>query len=117
MQVKNISDIKYFTEKFDLMDYPFKHQFNYHPDAPIKTFTSPTTFMAEFMNCKVNSLPLLITEDNEMITDHVWPLVHKEKHKPEKSHPVCAPLNDSHACDSVPFGSYDERISTAAHKH
>ena len=86
MQVKNISDIKYFTEKFDLMDYPYKHELNYHPDAPVKMFTSPTTFMAEFMNCKVNSLPLLITEDNEMITDHVWPLVHKEKYKPEKSH-------------------------------
>ena len=34
----------------------------------------------------VHSLPLLVTKDRHLITEHVWPLLHKYKNKPQKTH-------------------------------
>ena len=86
MIVKNISNIEYFLKRADVIDISYRYHVKYHPEAPISTFDSPQTFVAEFRNCRVNSCPLLITEDGEMITEHVWPLLHKYKNKPEKTH-------------------------------
>jgi len=83
--VKNITSIKYFLDKHDIIDHPYNINVNYYSKVPSK-FTSNPTFMAEFNNCSVNCLPLLITEDRHMITEHLWPMLHKYKNKPNKHH-------------------------------
>ena len=57
----------------------------YHPKADSE-FTSLPTFVAEFKNCSVNSLPVLVTEDRHLVTEHLWPMLDKYKHKPKKHH-------------------------------
>lgn len=86
MIVKNISSIDYFLQRSDAIDPSYRYTVKYHPKATKNIFDSPQTFVVEFKNCRVNSCPFLITEDNEMITDHVWPLLYKYKHKPQKTH-------------------------------
>jgi hypothetical protein len=84
--VKNITSIKYFLDRFDTVDPEYSFDIKYHPRAPKTHFNSLPTFIAEFNNCSVHTLPLLVTEDDHLITDHVWPLLHKYKHKPQKIH-------------------------------
>jgi hypothetical protein len=86
MIVKNISNIEYFLQRAEAIDTSYRYHVKYHPKAPTSTFDSPETFVMEFRNCQVHSCPLLITENNEIITEHVWPLLHKYKNKPEKTH-------------------------------
>lgn len=87
MIVKPIPDIGYFLEKFDLIDRALVTRVNWHPDQGEDHFETARTFVARFEDATVHSTPpLLITKDNLMVTDHVWPLLHKVKHKPWKSH-------------------------------
>ena len=86
MIVKNITSIQYFTERFKTIDPPFAYRVNYHPDAPQKDFESMPTFVGYFRNCLAHSLPFVITEDNHLITNHVWPLLDKVRNKPQKTH-------------------------------
>jgi Glycosyltransferase 61 len=86
MIVKNISAIQYFLERFDTMDIPHQYTVDYHPQAPKKTFTTNPTFLAEFHDCLAHSLPLIITNENHLITSHIWPLLHNTKYKPQKTH-------------------------------
>tara|TARA_B100000780_G_C21044327_1_gene419200 strand:+ start:15 stop:1109 length:1095 start_codon:yes stop_codon:yes gene_type:complete len=92
--VKNITDIKYFLERFDTIDPGYNYQVDYHADAE-RSFTSLPTFVAEFMNCSVNSCPVLVTEDKHLITNHVWNLTHKSRNKPQKSHGLWASWGDT----------------------
>ena len=86
MIVKNITAIQYFQERFDIIDVPYQYTVDYHPDAPQKTFTTNPTFVAEFHDCFAHSLPFIVTNENHLITSHVWPLLHKTRHKPHKTH-------------------------------
>ena len=42
------------------------------------------TFVADYSNCSVNSLPVLVTEDRKLVTNHVWPLISRYRNKPHK---------------------------------
>jgi len=84
--VKNITSIKYFLDRFETVDNEYSFDVKYHEKAPKTHFHSLPTFVAEFRNCSVNTLPCLITEDRHLITENVWPLLHKYKHKPQKIH-------------------------------
>ena len=84
--VKNITSIKYFLEKSELVDNEYNINYDYHPKAPEKSWHSLPTFVAEFNNCSVNSLPLLLTEDRHMLTEHLWPMLDRYKNKPKKNH-------------------------------
>jgi hypothetical protein len=83
--VKNITDIKYFLNRFPTIDSGFDYHVPYHPDAP-SSYKSLPTFMAEFFDCQVNSCPLIVTNENHLITNHVWNLTHRYKNKPNKTH-------------------------------
>ena len=80
--------IKYFLNLSDTigLDPEYSYDVNYHPNAPNNRWHSLPTFVTEFYNCSVHSLPLLVTEDQHLITEHVWPLLHKYKIKPQKTH-------------------------------
>jgi len=84
--VKNITNIKYFLDRFQQVDHEYSFTVPYHDKAPNTVFRSLPTFVADFKNCSVNTLPCLITEDRHLITDNVWQLLHKYKHKPKKIH-------------------------------
>ena len=84
--VKNITSIKYFLDRFETVDNEYSFDMEYHKKAPKTHFRSLPTFVAEFRNCSANTLPCLITEDKHLITDNIWPLLHKYKHKPQKTH-------------------------------
>ena len=83
--VQNISDIKYFTRQWDIIDGSYTYDVQWHPRLK-NTYTSMPTFVADYSNCSVNSLPVLVTEDRKLITNHVWPLVSKYRNKPQKVH-------------------------------
>ena len=95
MIVKNISAIQYFQERFDIIDTPYQYTVDYHPAAPKKTFTTNPTFVAEFHDCFAHGLPLVITNENHMITSHLWPLLHNTKYKPQKTHDLWSKWNDN----------------------
>ena len=86
MIVKNISAIQYFQERFDILDVPYQYSVDYYPTATKKSFTTNPTFVAEFHDCIAHSLPLLITNENHLVTSHIWPLLHNIKYKPQKTH-------------------------------
>ena len=83
--VKNITSIRYFLDKHEMVDNSYDITMKYHPKAP-SIFTSNPTFVAEFNNCSVNSCPVLITENRHMITEHLWPMLDRYKRKPNKHH-------------------------------
>lgn len=83
--VKNITSIKYFLKNHEIVDTAYDINMPYHPKAPSK-FESLPTFVAEFNNCSINSLPVLITEDRHMITEHLWPMLDRYKKKGKKHH-------------------------------
>jgi len=84
--VKNITSIKYFLDHFETVDHEYSFNVKYHDEAPNTFFHSMPTFVAEFKNCLVHTLPLLVTENGHLIHEHVWPLLHKHKHKSKKIH-------------------------------
>ena len=71
MQVKNISNIQYFNDKFDVIDYPQTYL----------NFQTNPTYLAEFDECLVHTWPFLITKTGGLISEHVWPLTWKQKKK------------------------------------
>ena len=85
MSVKNINSLKYFLDRWETVDPEYNYTVPYHKSID-PNFTSLPTFVAEFHNCKVHTCPLLVTRENKLITDHVWKLTHKSRHKPHKSH-------------------------------
>jgi hypothetical protein len=96
MIVKPISDIKFFIEKFGQADARSGYVVRWHEKQKQDTFFSPHTFIGNFNNCTVHSTPpLLITEEKQMITDHVWPLLWKVKHKPQKTHSLWQSWGDN----------------------
>ena len=92
--VKNITDIKYFLEKFEIVDNRYNYQVDYHTSVNI-SFSSLPTFVAEFKNCSVNSCPVLVTENRHLITTHVWNLTHQIRNKPQKSHKLWTTWGDT----------------------
>ena len=92
--VKNITDIRYFLDKFETIDQGYNYQVDYHKQAE-SHFSSLPTFVAEFDNCLVNSCPILVTEDRHLITNYVWGLVHKSRHQPHKSHKLWTEWGDN----------------------
>ena len=93
--VKNITDLKYFIDRGEIIDPEYDYKVSWHQDIKQNEWTSLPTFMFSSTNCRVNSLPLLITEQNHLITEHVWPLIHKYKNKPEKVHTVFTEWQDA----------------------
>jgi len=77
LQVKNIDSLKHYTDKFGMIDAPVEY-LGYETNA---------TFLAEYQDATVHPLPCLITNNGEMITQHVWPLTWKQKNK-TKNHGV-----------------------------
>ena len=71
MQVKNITNLKYFSEKFEMVDTPTSYL----------TYQTNPTYLGEFYDCMVNTMPFLITETGGLISEHVWPLTWKQKKK------------------------------------
>ena len=81
--MKNIDSIKYFLDKWEMVDHGYDYTVPYHKSIdPI--FTSLPTFVAEFHNVKAHTCPLLVTMANKLITSHCWSLTHQSKHKPQK---------------------------------
>jgi hypothetical protein len=96
MIVKPISDIKFFIEKFGQADARSGYVVRWHEKQKQDTFFSPHTFIGNFKDCTVHSTPpVLITDKKQMITDHVWPLLWKTKHKPQKTHSLWQSWGDS----------------------
>jgi hypothetical protein len=86
--VQNIQDIKYFTNQWDIIDNSYEYTLQYPTYGFKNTFHTLPTFVADFHNCSVNSLPMLITEDRKLITNHVWSLISKYRNKPHKVHKI-----------------------------
>ena len=59
-----------------------------------RIYNTLPTFVADFNNCSVNSLPVLVTEDRKLITSHVWPLIAKYRDKPKKVHDIFTEWGD-----------------------
>ena len=85
MSVKNISSLRYFLDRWETVDHEYNYTVPYHENID-SHFVSLPTFVAEFYDCKVHTCPLLVTREKKLITDHVWKLTHKSRHKPYKSH-------------------------------
>jgi hypothetical protein len=83
--VKNIDSLKYFLNRFPTIDSGYQYLVNYHKSVD-PHFESLPTFIAEFFDCKTHSCPLLLTNENHLITNHVWNLTHKSRNKPGKTH-------------------------------
>jgi len=83
--VKNIDSVQYFLNRFPTIDSGYEYSVNYHKDIDTN-FKSLPTFMAEFFDCQTHSCPLLLTNENHLITNHVWNLTHKSRNKPNKTH-------------------------------
>lgn len=84
-KVKNIDSLQYFLNRFGSIDAGYNYCVNYHKDVE-SNFSSLPTFVAEFFDCKTHSCPLLLTNENHLITNHVWNLTYSRKHKPGKTH-------------------------------
>jgi hypothetical protein len=83
--IKNINSLKYFLNRFPTIDPGFNYSVNYHKSVDSE-FNSLPTFVAEFFDCRAHSCPLLVTNENHLITNHVWNLTHKRRNKPNKTH-------------------------------
>lgn len=86
--VQNIQDIKFFTNQWDIIDQSYQYALNFKNFGIINTYSTLPTFVADFSNCSVNCLPVLVTEDRKLITNHVWPLISKYRDKPHKVHDI-----------------------------
>ncbi len=92
--VQNISDIKYFTNQWDIIDPSYEYSLNYKTYGFTHSFSTLPTFVADFSNCSVNCLPVLVTEDRKLITNHAWPLISKYRQKPHKVHDIFTEWGD-----------------------
>ena len=86
--VQNIQNIKYFTQQWDIVDQTYQYTVEWPKHNITNTYSSLPTFVSDFSNCSVNSLPVLVTEDRKLITNHVWPLISRYRDKPHKVHTV-----------------------------
>ena len=84
--VQNIQDIKYFTSQWDIIDQSYDYSIQWDKFGIKNNYTSLPTFVADFSNCSVNTLPVLVTEDRKLITNHAWPLISKYRDRPHKVH-------------------------------
>ena len=82
--VQNIQNIKYFTQQWDIVDQTYQFTVDWPKHNITNTYSSLPTFVSDFSNCSVNSLPVLVTEDRKLITNHVWPLISRYRDKPHK---------------------------------
>ena len=103
--VKNIDSIKYFLNRFPTIDNGYHYSVEYHEDA-LNSFSSLPTFVAEFFDCRTHSCPLLITNEDHMITEHVWNLTHARKHKPNKTHRLWSDWAENMKVDLPPVTKY-----------
>ena len=86
-----IESRNWFISRGDKIDEAESYNVDYHEDQPESHFKCPATFMTEFHNVKAHSMPFLLTEDNELISDHVWPVLSQARTldhamEPKKSH-------------------------------
>ena len=86
MIVRPVSDIKYFLDNCEQLNHSFGYDCVWHPDQPQKHFKTMPTFVGQMKNVTAHSLPFLLTDNNLLLTDYLWPLLWKTKHKPHKSH-------------------------------
>ena len=100
--VKNITSIRYFLDKHDIVDSSYDISMKYHPKASSQ-FVSNPTFVAEFNNCSVNSLRVLLTENRHMITELLWPMLDKYKNKPMKNHQMWDSWGEEIAIEMPPI--------------
>ncbi len=102
--VKNITDFSYFVGgRAEICDPEYNYSVkwvdrSWMPDR----WTSLPTFVLDAEDSMVNSLPVLITKENHMITEYVWPLIHKYKNKPQKVHTVFKEWQDAMSIDLPP---------------
>lgn len=86
MIVRPVSDIKYFLDNCEQFNSTFSYDCIWHIDQPQKHFKTMPTFVGQMKNITAHSLPFLLTKNNLMLTDHLWPLLWKTKNKPDKTH-------------------------------
>jgi hypothetical protein len=86
--VQNITDIKFFTNQWDIIDPLYRYSLYWQKYGIKNTYSSLPTFVADFSNCSVNSLPVLVTEDRKLITNHAWPLISRYRNKAKKVHDI-----------------------------
>ena len=119
--VKNITSIKYFLDKHDIVDPSYDINMSYHSKAPDSKWKSLPTFVAEFNNCTVNSLPVLVTEDRHMVTEHVWPMLDRYKKKGKKHHGLWDKWDDEININMPPvtkqFNDEDKYVWLPIDKH
>jgi len=101
MPVKNINTLKYFLDRWEMVDPEYNYTVPYHESID-PHFTSLPTFVAEFHECKVHTCPLLLTRENKLITEYVWKLTHQRRHKPNKSHKLWTEWGDGVDLDLPP---------------
>lgn len=103
--MKNMDSIRYFLDKWESVDTSYDYTVPYHKDIDTN-FTSLPTFVAEFHDCKVHSCPLLVTYQQKLITNYIWGLTHKSKHKPQKSHKLWKEWGDEVQADLPPVSQH-----------
>ncbi len=81
---KIIESRNWFISRGDKIDEQQDFKVFYHPNQPNNRFTCPATFMTEFHNVQAYTMPFLLTEDNEMLSTNIWPVLDKLKAKPHK---------------------------------
>lgn len=94
MSVKNINSVKYFLDRWETIDPEYNYTVPYHESID-PHFASLPTFVAEFHNCKVHTCPILLTMEHKLISNYVWNLTDKRRHKPHKSHNLWTEWSDS----------------------
>ena len=99
--VKNINSLKYFLNRFPTIDSGYEYSVNYHESVD-PNFKSLPTFMAEFFDCRTHSCPLLLTNEDHLITNYVWNLTHKSRNKPSKTHNLWKEWGDHVEIDLPP---------------
>ena len=99
--MKNIDSIRYFLDKWEMVDNGCDYTVPYHEDID-PNFTSLPTFVAEFHNVRVNTCPVLVTMAGKLITNYVWGLTHASKYKPQKSHKLWSDWGDNVDCTLPP---------------
>lgn len=84
MQVKNTDSLNYFLDNWGVVDEPTTYL----------THTTQQTFLASFDQATVHTLPFLMTNNGRLVTEHVWPLMWKQKNKP-KNHGIFTNWSDT----------------------
>ena len=92
--VENIKEIEYFTQRWDIIDQSYDFSIQWKPHNIINKYYTLPTFVSDFSNCSVNNLPVLVTEDRKIITNHIWPLIAKYRDRPKKVHDIFTTWGD-----------------------